>query len=240
MPYSNVRQDSLRAQIKGGEARAMTGTGRQWLASAESNRLYSYEFNEHTNTLEQPTIYEFDPEGVHSTIMTSGSSGQWTSTNRVAFNDAEVLRFQGMQIERQLAAQIDVAIEPVTIFKPTIDKPSQLSATGLNNYLVAARRRGVEVSDSDGSAAAKVCGAFQRDRNGIYRYTARALLRQKRHNRRSLCGRWSKYRLLGGRRRAATTWKSGITAPGGCAGAANHFRGCRELSAFSSSNLAAN
>ena len=146
MPYSNVRQDSLRAQIKGGEARAMTGTGRQWLASAESNRLYSYEFNEHTNTLEQPTIYEFDPEGVHSTIITSGSSGQWTSTNRVAFSDAEVLRFQGMQIERQLAAQIDVAIEPVTIFKPTIDKPSQLSATGLNNYLIAARRRGVEVS----------------------------------------------------------------------------------------------
>jgi LPS export ABC transporter permease LptG/LPS export ABC transporter permease LptF len=146
MPYSNVRQDSLRAQIKGGEARAMTGTGRQWLASAESNRLYSYEFNEHTNTLEQPTIYEFDPEGVHSTIITSGSSGRWTSTNRVAFSDAEVLRFQGMQIERQLAAQIDVAIEPVTIFKPTIDKPSQLSASGLNNYLVAARRRGVEVS----------------------------------------------------------------------------------------------
>lgn len=146
MPYSNVRQDSLRAQIKGGEARAMTGTGRQWLASAESNRLYSYEFNEHTNTLEQPTIYEFDPEGVHSTIITSGSSGHWTATNRIAFSDAEVLRFQGMQIERQLAAQIDVAIEPVTIFKPTIDKPSQLSASGLNNYLVAARRRGVEVS----------------------------------------------------------------------------------------------
>jgi lipopolysaccharide export LptBFGC system permease protein LptF len=34
LPYSNVRQDTLRAQIKGGEARATTGTGRQWLASA--------------------------------------------------------------------------------------------------------------------------------------------------------------------------------------------------------------
>ena len=146
MPYSNVRQDSLRAQIKGGEARAMTGTGRQWLASAESDRLYSYEFNEQTNTLEQPTIYEFDAEGIHLTTVTSGSSGQWNSTNRLALRDSEVLRFQGMQIERQLAEQIEVAIEPVTIFKPTIDKPSQLSAAGLNTYLIAAKRRGVQVS----------------------------------------------------------------------------------------------
>ena len=76
----------------------------------------------------------------------SGSSAQWTATNRIALRDAEVLRFQGMEIERQTAPQIEVGIEPVAIFKPTIDKPSQLSAHGLNNYLIAARRRGVEVS----------------------------------------------------------------------------------------------
>lgn len=146
MPVSNVRQDSLRAQIKGGEPRATTGTGRQWLASAESTRLYSYEFNEQTNSLEQPTIYEFDAAGVHPIAVTNGSHGQWTSTNRLALRNAEVLRFQGMQIERQAAEQIEIAIEPFTIFKPTIDKPSQLSATGLNSYLIAAKRRGVEVS----------------------------------------------------------------------------------------------
>jgi LPS export ABC transporter permease LptG/LPS export ABC transporter permease LptF len=146
MPYSNVKQDALRAQIKGGEARAMTGTGRQWLASSESNRLYSYEFNEQTNTLEQPTIYDFDDEGVHPTIITNGSSGKWTAANNLSLRDAEVLRFQGMQLERQHAEQIEVAIEPVTLFRPTIDKPSQLSATGLSSYLIAAKRRGVQVS----------------------------------------------------------------------------------------------
>ncbi|HKR60304.1 MAG TPA: LptF/LptG family permease [Pyrinomonadaceae bacterium] len=146
MPKSNVRQDSLRAQIKGGEARAMTGTGRQWLASAESNRLYSYEFNEQSSTLEQPTIYEFDNEGVHPTIITAASEGKWNSANRLALRDAEVLRFQGMKLERHLAEQIDVTIEPVTVFKPTIDKPSQLSAAGLKDYVTAAKRRGVQVS----------------------------------------------------------------------------------------------
>lgn len=146
MPYSNVRQDSLRARIKGGEARAMTGTGRQWLASVESNRLYSYEFNEQIKTLEQPTVYEFDAEGVHPTTVTLGSKGNWISNNRLALKDAEVLSFHGMQIERQLAPQIEIAIEPVAVFKPTIDKPSQLSASGLDSYLTAAKRRGVEVS----------------------------------------------------------------------------------------------
>jgi lipopolysaccharide export system permease protein len=146
MPKSNIRQDSLRAQIKGGEARAMTGTGRQWLASAESNRLYSYEFNEQSNTLEQPTIYEFDNDGVHPTIITSGSEGKWSSANRLSLRNAEVLNFHEMQIERHPAEQIEVAIEPVRVFKPTIDKPSQLSAAGLNDYVTAAKRRGVQVS----------------------------------------------------------------------------------------------
>ena len=146
LPFSNVRQDSLRAQIRGGQPRATTGTGRQWLASAESNRLYSYEFNEQTNSLEQPTIYEFDSEGVHATTVTSGSNGKWISPNRVALRDAEVLAFQGMQIQRQAPEQIEIAIEPLAIFKPTIDKPSQLSAAGLKSYVAAAKRRGVVVS----------------------------------------------------------------------------------------------
>ena len=68
MPNANLTQDKLRAQIRGGEPRAITGTGRQWLASAESNRLYSYEFDEHNNSLNEPAIYEFDAD--------RGSSGQ--------------------------------------------------------------------------------------------------------------------------------------------------------------------
>src|ERR1700693_2998320 len=45
MPSANRKQDALRARIRGGQPRAITGTGRQWLASVESRRLYSYEFD---------------------------------------------------------------------------------------------------------------------------------------------------------------------------------------------------
>src|SRR4030095_661871 len=37
-------------------------------------------------------------------------------------------------------------VEPPQIFRPTIDKPSQLSAARLRTYLNAAKRRGIEVS----------------------------------------------------------------------------------------------
>lgn len=146
MPYSNVKQDSLRAQIKGGEARAITGTGRQWLASAESNRLYSYEFNEHSNSLDLPAIYDFDPTGVHLASVTTGKAGVWAASNRLAIQNADIFSFAGMEIDRQTAAQKEIAIEPVAVFKPTIDKPSQLSSSGLSTYLKAAKQRGVEVS----------------------------------------------------------------------------------------------
>jgi lipopolysaccharide export LptBFGC system permease protein LptF len=40
MPGSNLKQDALRARIRGDEARAMTRTGRQWLASPDTGRFY--------------------------------------------------------------------------------------------------------------------------------------------------------------------------------------------------------
>lgn len=146
MPNANLKQDALRAQIRGGEPRAVTGTGRQWLASAESTRLYSYEFDERGKALNEPAIYEFDPAGVHLASVTTGSVGTWIADNQMAVNKAETSSFQGLEVERQVAANKEVPIEPVQVFKPTIDKPSQLSSTGLSSYLKAAKRRGMEVS----------------------------------------------------------------------------------------------
>lgn len=146
MPYTNVKQDALRAQIRGGQARATTGTGRQWLASSESNRLYSYEFDEQRNTLQEPAIYDFAADGVHLSSVTTGSLGFWTARNQMTIKDAETLSFQEMGVERQTIPEKVLAMEPLQVFKPTIDKPSQLSSARLSSYLKAARRRGVEVS----------------------------------------------------------------------------------------------
>lgn len=146
MPYSNVRQDTLRAQIRGGEPRAITRAGRQWLAAADSNRLYSYEFDEQSNSLADPAIYEFDPSGVHLTSITTGTIGTWTAPNRMVISNAEMFSFRGLEVERQVADKSEISIEPLQVFKPTIDRPSQLSSAGLSDYLKAAKRRGMQVS----------------------------------------------------------------------------------------------
>ena len=147
MPPANVRQDLLRASIRGGAARAITGTGRQWLASAESNRLYSYEYDEQHQTLRDFAIYDFDPSGVHLQKVTTGEQGSWRTNNELIAEKAETITIRELQIVREQNAQLELkGIEAPQIFKPTVDKPSQLSSRGLKAYVTAAKRRGMDVS----------------------------------------------------------------------------------------------
>ena len=147
MPPANVRQEALRARIRGGQPRAITGTGRQWLASIENRRLYSYEFDEQAGVLSEPAIYELDNEAVHLRRVTSGKLAFWTAGNQLLIKDAETVNLRDMVVERQHELETRVAgVDPPTAFRPTVDKPSQLSVLALTSYLKAAKQRGVNVS----------------------------------------------------------------------------------------------
>ncbi len=161
MPQSNVKQDALRAKIKGGDARAMTGTGRQWLASTDTRRIYSYEFDETRSTLIEPVVYELDPDAVHLSKVVSAKSGEWTDANQLKLSDTESLTLKGLEVERQTQREtiMDSVASP-QVFRPTIDKPSQLSATGLTSYLRAAKQRGVDVSALAVALQRKYAGPF--------------------------------------------------------------------------------
>ncbi|HKZ77651.1 MAG TPA: LptF/LptG family permease [Pyrinomonadaceae bacterium] len=147
MPQANVKQDAFRAQIRGGGARITTGSGRQWLASPESNRLYSYEFDEQRGTLSEPAVYELDSEGVHLARITNGSTARWTASNVLKIQNAHTFTLEGMEIQHQVLDEKELTgVEPLQVFRPTTDRPSQLSARGLSDYLRAAQRRGMQVS----------------------------------------------------------------------------------------------
>jgi LPS export ABC transporter permease LptG len=147
MPSANLKQNALRDRIKGGEARAITRTGRQWLASTDTRRFYSYEFSEGNQNLLEPTIYELDADGVHLARVIDGTSAAWIEPSAIKVSEAEVLSLKDLEVERQVLPEVKVAsVESPTVFRPTIDKPSQLSATGLTGYLNAAKRRGEDVS----------------------------------------------------------------------------------------------
>ncbi|HUS12324.1 MAG TPA: LptF/LptG family permease [Pyrinomonadaceae bacterium] len=147
MPQANVRQESMRARIRGGQPRATTGTGRQWLASVENRRLYSYEFDEQRRVLHEPAVYELDDEAVHLRRVTTGKLGSWAAHNQLLIKDAETVSLNEMLVERQQLPEATLSgVDSPAVFRPTVDKPSQLTVLALRSYLKAAKQRGVDVS----------------------------------------------------------------------------------------------
>ena len=160
MPTTNLKQDALRARIRGGEARAITRSGRQWLASTETGRFYSYEFAEDGRLID-PTVYELDADAVHLAQVVNGKTAAWTDASHLKIDETETLRLKGLEVERQIAPEIVFAgVESPAVFKPTIDKPSQLSAKDLQTYLRAAKQRGMDVSALAVSLQRKYAGPF--------------------------------------------------------------------------------
>lgn len=160
MPTSNLKQDALRARIRGGEARVITRTGRQWLASTDTRRFYSYEFGE-DGSLVEPTVYELDPDAVHLAQVVTGKSANWTDASHLKISDTETLTLKGMEVERLTAPEtVFTGVESPAVFKPTIDKPSQLSANDLRVYLRAAKQRGMDVSALAVALQRKYAGPF--------------------------------------------------------------------------------
>ena len=160
MPGSNLKQDALRARIRGGEARAITRTGRQWLASTDARRFYSYEFGEDGSLIE-PTIYELDTDAVHLAQVVTGKSASWTDPTHLKIVETQTVALNGNEVVRHSEADILLAgVESPAVFKPTIDKPSQLSANELQRYLDAAKRRGMDVSAMAVALQRKYAGPF--------------------------------------------------------------------------------
>lgn len=160
MPGTNLKQDALRARIRGGEARATTRTGRQWLASTDTRRFYSYEFDENGQLIE-PTVYELDKDAVHLARVVNGKSGAWSDATHLKLTDAETLTLSGLEVQRTSEAETTFAgVESPAVFKPTIDKPSQLSSRDLKSYLDAAKQRGMDVSALAVALQRKYAGPF--------------------------------------------------------------------------------
>jgi LPS export ABC transporter permease LptF/LPS export ABC transporter permease LptG len=147
MPNANKKQDALRAQIRAGVSRATTTLGRQWLAAPETGRLYAYDFEEGEGSLREPAIYQFDAEGVHLTRIDRGLEGVWTAPHTLEIKSAESVSLNGERVIQERGASIRVEqVGSIDLFKPGIDRPSQLSAKDLSAYIEKIKGRGGETA----------------------------------------------------------------------------------------------
>jgi lipopolysaccharide export LptBFGC system permease protein LptF len=85
----------------------------------------------------------------------------WIDPTHVKFSEVETLELKDMGVERKSDAEITFAgVESPAVFKPTTDRPSQLSAKDLRGYLAAAKQRGVDVSSLAVALQRKYAGPF--------------------------------------------------------------------------------
>jgi LPS export ABC transporter permease LptF/LPS export ABC transporter permease LptG len=147
MPEANVRQDSLRARIRGNIAQVAAGSERRWLVSADGSRIYSYEFDEQRQVLLKPSIYEFDKEQVGLKRVTTGEEGKWLPRGEFEIDRAQWINLDEPRVTRQSAEQLKITgVDPPSIFKPTVDRPSQLNADRLRVYIKTLKARGADTA----------------------------------------------------------------------------------------------
>lgn len=145
MPQSNVRQDSLRARIRGSIAKIAAGTGNRWLVSADGSRIYAYEFDDRRQVLLKPSIYEFDAEQVQLKRVISGEEGKWLPGNQFEISNAHIINLNDAKVAIESAGQLTISnVDPPSAFKPTVDRPSQFNANGLREYIHVLKARGAD------------------------------------------------------------------------------------------------
>jgi lipopolysaccharide export system permease protein len=146
MPQSNVKQDNLRARIRGNIMQSTAGE-RRWLVSRDGLRIYSYEFDERRQALTKPAIYEFGPSRTELRRVITAEAGTWLSDNRIEMRNARWFDLDQPKVARQSAESMTIDnVDPPGVFRPTMDRPSQLDSVRLHEYIRTLRDRGVDTS----------------------------------------------------------------------------------------------
>lgn len=161
MPQANVRQDTLRARIRGNIAQLANGSERRWLVSRDGSRMYSYDFDERRQTLLKPAIYEFDAHQTDLNRIITAEEGNWTSANEFVLAKAQWINLDEQRVIRQSAEELRLSgIDPPSVFRPTVDRPSQMSAKMLRPYIDNLKVRGTETATLAVSLQRKYAAPF--------------------------------------------------------------------------------
>jgi LPS export ABC transporter permease LptF/LPS export ABC transporter permease LptG len=147
MPQANVKQDDLRARIRGNITRVSVSTGRRWLVSADGSRIYAYEFDETRQMLVKPVIFEFDSQLTALRRVMTGEEGKWLPQNQFEISQAHWFNLDQPTVARESAAQLNISgVDPPSAFRPTVDRPSQFTSSALRSYVKNLRDRGVDTT----------------------------------------------------------------------------------------------
>lgn len=145
MPGANRRQNALRAQIRGGGLQSEPRTGRVWLASGDTRRIYSYVPGV-AGQLGAPAVFDFDEGGVHLRGVVSGEGAALAvEKGLIEVRGASVLKLGGGGIERGRAEALTLEVSDPEVFKYELNKPAELDARELSAYIKTLKRNDRDV-----------------------------------------------------------------------------------------------
>lgn len=147
LPQANRIQNTLRAQIKGGSTLMATPAGRQWLASPDQRRIYTYLYNDSTDRLSELVVFEFDGEGVFLNNVIIGEGVEWDGEGKMLIQRVRIFSRSGGVITTSTVENYSIK-ENQNIFKPALNSPAEMSFKQLSDYLKRLRSRGAVDSSS--------------------------------------------------------------------------------------------
>ena len=160
MPGTNLKQDAIASENSGWRG-ARHDTQRRAVAGVDRNSTILL-----LRVWRRRKTHRADNLRIGFGSRSSCTSGQRKDRSVVdpthlKITEAQTLALNGMDVERRVDAEtIFAGVEPPNVFKPTIDKPSQLSSQDLHSYLNAAKHRGMDVSALSVALQKKYAGPF--------------------------------------------------------------------------------
>jgi lipopolysaccharide export LptBFGC system permease protein LptF len=137
LPFANARQELLRSRIRKGPARGDTGTGFSWLTTYDG-RIYSYQYEEGTNTLQHPAVYLFDDEGVHLRETVEAGIAHESPQGGTRFEEASIVenltQQSGSPQEERRRITFDEST-PYYLFKPPLKNPEESDTASISTYI---------------------------------------------------------------------------------------------------------
>jgi len=151
MPFSNQKQDALRATIKGKSPQTYYRPDRKWMMG-EHSRIFNYNyFDEDRNLFGEVSIYEIDPVRYEMKRRIFANRAFWDSRSKAwIFEDGWSYGFESAhraphQFQKFSRARFPEISEEPQYFKKEVKESSQMNYHELEDYIDDLSRSGFDV-----------------------------------------------------------------------------------------------
>lgn len=137
LPAANSRQEELRSRLRSGPVRTDTPAGYLWLA-ASAQKLYSYKYDTETESVKEPTLYQFDSEGVFLEAIVWGTGAKQSDGGGVRLETISDLKIRPDGGGETLLTTTNIFVDEETgfqQFKPMLKKLTEYNSDELSKVL---------------------------------------------------------------------------------------------------------